>query len=301
MFEDGSAVVINLSECDRELVLRRKGKADLPFHLPGTGVRVFDGTEEPSFGDGIAEILLKENPLPESANTRRAEFRDGIFAFSLKDNLENLTLIVRNYGDIPEIFLDGKRLFPHTPCGNLPRGFRELYLETAPFSLARGEHKLTLGNHAKDYPYLPLAFLAGNFFQTRGGELCRDPAAGLYGYAGRIVQTERIAIPSRAEFLELDPQGLCTEIFLNGKTLGRRLWKPFLWKIPEQLRGRETELKIIRSTSCGPLFGEKAFEPGGDAWLTSFRPRNDKAPGRISSITFRDGRHSSSRSSRENA
>lgn len=292
-FEDGSAVVINLSECGRELVLRRKGKADLPFHLPGTGVRVFDGTEEPSFGDGIAEILLKENPLPESANTRRIEFRDGISAFSLKDDLENLTLAVRSYGDVPEILLDGKALSPHAPCGSLPQGFRELYLETAPFTLARGEHRLTLENHAEDYPYLPLAFLAGTFFQTRGGELGKDPADGLYGYAGRILQTERIAIPSRAEFLELDPQGLFTEIFLNGKTLGRRLWQPFLWKIPEQLRGQETELKILRSTSCGPLFGEKAFEPGRNAWLTSFRPRNDKAPGRISRVLFREGGHPS--------
>ena len=61
-------------------------------------------------------------------------------------------------------------------------------------------------------------------------------------------------------------------LFLDGESLGERAWAPFAWRIPGHFAGRTVEVKIVRSTSCGPMFGTKCFESDGNSWLSEFHP-----------------------------
>ena len=96
----------------------------------------------------------------------RGDFADKKCVFTLEGDLPELRLCIRNCGEPVEILLDGRNVCAEKPCGSLPQGFRELYLETEPFSLARGEHVLTLVHDTADYPYLPAVFLTGRFAGT---------------------------------------------------------------------------------------------------------------------------------------
>ncbi len=46
------------------------------------------------------------------------------------------------------------------------------------------------------------------------------------------------------------------ELIIEGKKLEPRLWKPFEWFIPEELKGKQTELTFRVATSIAPIFAD---------------------------------------------
>jgi hypothetical protein len=264
-FQDGACVVVDLSGKTRQLCLNRQGVRS-EFSLPAEGVMNFPGWQ--------VEL--------DRPNTLRVDITDGQFVFNLAKPCQNLRIALRNYAGTPELLLDGKALAAESPCTVLPQGFNEVYLSSESLDLAAGKHVIELKNEIEEFPYLPLAWLAGAFSCTRDRTIApyRRDGCGLVGYAGTISQKAEVTIPLDAQKIAIEPQGLASELKLDGVSLGKRLWAPFVWAIPDNYRGRPVTVELRRYTSCGNVFGELAFEKNryADAWpwLDRYKPQNDR-------------------------
>ncbi len=262
-FDDDTCVVLDFSEETRQLVLERKG-VRTDFILPAEGIMAFPGWK--------VEL--------DQPNTLRVEMIDGKFTFALSAPC-NLRIAVRNYAGKPELTLNGKTIQAESTCTELPQGFREIYLSSDAFELSAGEHVIELRNNIEDFPYLPIAWITGEFACTRDkiiGPYLHD-GVGLYGYAGTISQTAKMMVPVDALKLTIDTQGLASELIINGKSLGKRLWDPFCWIIPDEYRGTQVDIEIKRYTSCGRIFAERAFkEKNAEGWIhhwvVKYKPEN---------------------------
>ena len=277
-FRDGSALVINLSGKDRDLLLKTDGKT-IAFHLYPVGYFTWDpGAEPEKMPEHIFDLPQDGwNITLDSPNTMRADFENGVCEFVLDEALSDLRLILRNCGEPADVLLDGKKIEVYSPCRSLVQGFRELYRESAALSLDGGKHILTLCGKSVDYPYLPAAFLVGHFAVNSRKSLSayRNDGVGLYGYAGKIRLTRELEIPSGTDAVRAETMGLAAELALDGISLGRRIRNPFCWANPGKSGHVRVELTIF--TSCGRLFGEKAFLDPRDGWLHGFRPDNSNA------------------------
>lgn len=273
-FHDGSALVINLSGRDRDLLLNSKGK-NIAFHLYPTGYFTWEPGSEPENLPGQIFDLPADgwDITLDSLNTMRAEFENGVCKFSLTEDLPGLRLVLRNCGAPADVLLDGKKIDTDSPCRSLPQGFREIYRESAVFSLPRGRHSLTLCGKSVDYPYLPAAFLTGRFAVDSQKTLSayHNDGQGLYGYAGKIRLTRELVLPPGTDALRADTLDMAAELSLDGTSLGRRIRNPFCWANPGKNGPVRVELTVF--TSCGRLFGgEKTF-----LGLYEYRPDNSKA------------------------
>lgn len=281
-YKDNSALIINLSGRERDLSLKTQQKT-VPFHLYPSGVFTWEPDAKP---EGLPDAIFD---LPQSGweitldspNTMRAEFDDGKCEFTLDDDLPNLRLVLRNYGEPVAVLLDGKEADVASPCNSLRQGFRELYRESSEFQLTKGKHLLTLCGKTIDYPYLPSAFLVGEFAVDSNRRLSKyhNDGKGLYGYVGKIRLKQKIMIPAGATAVRANALGLVTELSLDGVSLGRRVRDPFCWRIQKTPSQVLAELTIL--TSCAHLFGEKSFSSsntwkGLPEWLYMYRPRNEK-------------------------
>ena len=251
-FADGSVEIVNFSKSReaRRLILRRAGR-EVPFELAPDGIRSFCNWK-----------VLTDRP-----NLKRLVFEKGVCCFRAESPLDGLVLLLRQRETPVALELDGRPVEAGTPAGALPEGFRDLYLGTAPFRLEAGEHTLAMKGEFPEYPFLPGAFLAGDFADF-GGTLAEyaEDGAGLENYAGKIIQTGRAEIPCGAAALRFETDGLYTELFLDGEKMPERLQAPYVWRIPERLAGKTVSVRIERYTSCGPVFGEvrlKSVPPGG--------------------------------------
>ncbi|MBQ6472542.1 MAG: hypothetical protein IJJ33_11200 [Victivallales bacterium] len=281
-YADDTLLLVNLTDNDRRLRLRHAGKMQEVF-LFRRGVLVVDGSPMDNRPYG------KRTPLPlkdaeiswEAPHTLRSDFRDGADSFSLSGKISGLTLAVRKHPAPVQLTLDGKAVTFTRESPALPPGFQELYQVTAPFSLEAGKHTLHLKNGARDYPYLPAAFLLGNFASSPEKNLSpevNNAAHPLYGYAGRFTQKVRVTLPADARCISSPKQRFAGELFLDGKSCGRRLAHPFRWEIPAECRGKDVVLEMQWFPSCGQLFGERCFSsPEAGVLLRKFAPDNRRA------------------------
>ncbi len=277
-YKDGSALVINLSGRERDLLLKTPQKT-VPFHLFATGFFTWEPNGKP---EELPEAIfdLPQNGWEitlDSPNTMRAEFEDGKCEFTLEEDLPQLRLLLRNCGEPVSVLLDGREIEVASPCRSLRQGFRELYLESADFMLPKGKHLLTLRGNTADYPYLPSAFLVGGFAVDSDRRLSkyRNDGVGLYGYVGKIRLRQKVELPAGTIAVRANTLDLAAELSLDGLSLGRRIRNPFCWKI--QGKGGTAMVELTILTSCARLFGEKAFSrPKPWECLRMYRPQNEK-------------------------
>ena len=254
-FRNGAAVVLDFSGSERELAMHRYGVRSI-FTLPPLGVVPFPGWQVESAGPNLCDL----------------RFRDGRFEFTLEESPEELRLLVRNYPAPTQLTLDGVPVEAQDSGLLLPEGFRELYRQTPPLRLAKGRHLLTLENDEKDLPFLPPAYLAGTFAVHDDATFgrCRFAGDGLRGVTAPLIQRATLRIPPDAIGISVDPGDLGCELKVNGKSLGRRLWKPCRWLLPPELRGVEAEIGIVRYPSCAGMFRSRAVRD-----LTPWGPQSD--------------------------
>jgi hypothetical protein len=218
-----------------------------------------------------------------SHNTFRVVFdRTGSFEFELAGSIDDISIMVRNYGDTVRIKLDGKKLPAMKTSCLLPEGLKELYLESEKLSLEAGKHHLSLITESRDYPYFPSVFIAGNFSVKEDNLLGKLPDRvsigdfrdqGLKEYTGSITFSKKIHT-GKYECCSIDTQGLLTEFFINGQSLGRRAWAPFIWEIPPKFRNKKVNMEIRIWTSAGPLFGSYPRDAGKEgSVLQRFAPK----------------------------
>lgn len=259
-YEDGTVAVLDLTDAPGERLLRlKRNGAVTEFVLPGRGRAVFPGW-----------TVRRGGP-----NFCRPSFRNGAYRFSVGQPLESVRLALRKYGEPVRALLDGRAIDTAAPVPGLPEGFAGLYLGSGPLRLEAGTHLLELADGGDSYPYLPAAWLVGEFswFPPDRLEPDRGDGRGLSGFAGEVIQSGTLEIPVDAAGFDLDCDEFVTEISFDGESLGTRLWPPFFWNVPERFRGRRVACRIVRRTSIGPIFGELGSgEAARPAWTRNRIP-----------------------------
>jgi len=270
VYKDGSTCVIDYSGRDRTLKISRFG-ANSTFTLLAEGIAVFPAWK-----------VLLDRP-----NVLCPFFTEEQYCFTVTEKISGVRLCRRDWAAVPEIRLDGKIVSFPGRASSLNGGFNDIYLETEPFDLEAGEHCLNCINEPVPYIYLPAVFLTGNFARISENSIApyRLDGIGLDGFSGLITQQAEIEIPLNAASVSVQPvNGTAVELKFNGISLGRRLWAPFVWNVPAELRGGKVSCELIRAMSCGPMFGRIAAV--GNSWPDDFRPDNAKVQPPFLELTF---------------
>ena len=143
------------------------------------------------------------------------------------------------------LMLDGRPLpAASSRCDSLPFAYAQLYGESAEVSLAAGMHELRLVEGRDDCFFLPAAWMVREFSR----DLVDD-------FAGRLTYRVTVDVPADAESLRLDTGDAVSRVTLGGRDLGLRGWRPFVWEIPAEIRGRTAALRVDVWTSVRPAFG----------------------------------------------
>ncbi len=286
-YEDGLVAVLNLTADARPgLRLCGSGRDTVPFDLPPRGIFLHERKTDPV--PAPLETLKHSQALPSGtlyaltlsgANTVRVVFTGQVARVTVKTPLEGVRLVVRQHPQAVTLRHNGDAVQADQACDTLPQGFRPLYSQSAPLRLAVGEHRFELSGDAKDSLFfLPALWIAGSIATDGTRALVACPAlspaqsfsaAGLADFAGAATYAVRVAIPPQARFLRCETGDLCASVALDAENLGSRAWAPFVWPIPDRLRGREAELRITLHTSVAPIFGD-AQTPGAQwkqLWL----------------------------------
>ena len=197
------------------------------------------------------------------------------------------TVALRQHGGAPELTLDGKILNAVQACTSLPEGLKTLYRETHEVILMPGMHRLKMNNETNDLPYLPLAFIVGQFsissdkiIRVLGAEPSTIPeffADELSEYAGTVI-FESIMNLTGCENIAAEYENMAFELLLDGKPQGVRLWQPFAWTVPPEFRHEGTSVAFRVATSVGPLFATlpaHMLEKYPD-WFINYWPKHNK-------------------------
>ncbi len=274
-FKDGSYIILNYGEARELAVLAPDGKRTVI--LEKFGIYFYDAlgnARDSTLHVPLGATRIRGLDLRKPAvkmlgqNSIRPLFKESkIFEFELEEDME-LVFSVRKYGNAASIALDGEMLKEEAGEEPIIPGFNGLY-GAVKKTLKAGKHKLELQGDSMEFPYLPIAVVSGNF--SRDNCLLRKYAGdgkGLGGVFGKIEETRTMSIPRDANLIELQTEQAPAELFINGKSLGTRLWNPFIWELPENCRGGETEIKVVRKLSFGRIFGKEIFSNPKDASYT---------------------------------
>lgn len=291
-FTDGSAAVLSLGLQDSGDLLLRIGDEAVPFRLPARGVFTLPA---PPAGAAGGDVILPTTGWDyelDRPNTLRLVFDDdGVSEFEVQEDLRDIRLVTRLPSGASAVELDGRAIETGQPCHSLPGGFRPLYAESGALMLPRGRHTVRVVPPIEDFAYLPAAFLTGALARRGEGLIGALPAkldlpacfeAELRGYVGTVAFRTRLDCADAAR-VHLEGVDLVSELEINGQPLGRRLWSPFLWVIPENGRQAGAAVTLRVATSIGPLFGEApaAFRRryAGNHWFNPLRywPGQDSA------------------------
>ncbi len=284
-YDDGTVCIVNTSSAPLSNIsldgknffeLERDGVALFPEPGGSHPEKVLDLSEESFF------TALKQ---PNSMRCIFASEKE--WKFKVAEDVETV-LVLRNYGGRVEVELDGTTVSAETSCKTMPEGFRQLYRESEAITLKSGVHFLRLTSGVPDIPYLPAAVFSGRFSWREDGvlrPLPQEPCSAKTFFAehgkeftGTVVfQKENLDL-SECDAIAFEYRGLAAEAFLDGKSLGVRLWAPFVWDIPEALRKGESKLELHVTTSIGPLFGNYPDHLSvdnplrNDSWFKNYWP-----------------------------
>ena len=200
--------------------------------------------------------------------------------FSVAEDLEGVTLQLRNYRRIPkqndtvtisgtqvdglvqvepvEVMLDGVPVRAEERS-MIPTGFGELYRASLPFTLKKGKHTLTVINESPDFKFLPVALFCGPF-QPDYGQSCLHslPTGGNPGekhqFFGTACWTMQVEIPNNAEALRLETFRY-GKIYLNDRLVGAGYGQQTI-PLDTAWPGGRAELKLELKSDLAPLFGD---------------------------------------------
>lgn len=274
-FDDGSVILVDMTDndgTDRILsVSTPEGTGTVRLQGHGAFAGTFrDMTQTKPVIDEKGSRILK-------ASLRKAEMKlhgpnlvrclhtqaDRQFTFTVTSELNGIRFFLRSEVDPSEVLLDGAPLATTDVQAELPQGFSNLYKATPAMTLGKGVHRLSFAEGDTDYRYLPTAFIAGQFSYDRKSH-------SLGRWTGRHTLTSEVLpdyvgtydIDFTARLPESGKHGIrlntnlaCTELLIDGVSLGRKAWGPYEWAIPEKFTGGRHGITVRISNSIMPMFG----------------------------------------------
>lgn len=186
--------------------------------------------------------------------------------------------------------MDGKELVGTKPCTFLGFGYDCDYLETEPMELAAGEHTFTGEGREDRGLFLPLLWMEGEFAVREPGTLTEVPKKiglgplsdfSLADFAGKVTYSAEVEVPASAESLILGTGRAAATVKLDGRDLGTRLFAPWRYPVPADLRGKKAKLEIVVTTSVRPMFGKESDDvPGAlpsnkPGWVKTIAPERN--------------------------
>lgn len=289
-WDDGTFTLVDLTDNDSldRLLTVRSGLRSAVVRLQGHGA--FAG----SFRDARRTSILRNASAPDmdgavmtprSTNLVRCTFVrwNPQFAFHADGDVDGLRLHLRSALSPVRVLLDGREMEAEETSERLPEGFWPLYRQTEAFSLAAGEHVISVlpaeGGDATavDYRYLPAVWIEGPFMYSResrsmaAGESIRSTVSseGLPDYVGTYDIVKEIdGLP---EVLAFNTNLACTEVLVDGISLGRRAWGPYEWDVPESMREGLHTLTVRISTSIMPMFGDLSLLDADQPYISWLR------------------------------
>ena len=194
--------------------------------------------------------------------------------------------------------LDGAPLAAARPCTFLGFGYDNGYRETDPVRLEAGEHVFTCAGREDRGLFLPVLWMEGMFAVADGPSVLRQlrtarqsastglsdlpldgpptllplpeqvpcgplSAIGLGDFAGKATYRMDIDIPADAEAVELGTGHAAASVRIGGHDAGTRLFAPWRYAIPAELRGTRQSLEITVTTSVRPMFGAESDDVPG--------------------------------------
>lgn len=303
-YDDGAVTLVDMTDNDKSdrvlSVTTPEGKGSV--RLPGHGVffgraeKMRDSIPGPEVRGKISsyEMCLSGSNLVRCLHTQdKPEFQ-----FTVKNTLKDIRFLLRSEVDPAEVLLDGKPLLAKDEAPQLPEGFRQLYRATEPMKLKRGRHTLTFRNDL-DMRYLPTAFISGNFSYDRQTATLRhwDGSKAVTtetapDYVGTYDVNCTVKFPDMpVRFICLDTNLACTELLIDGKSLGRKAWAPYEWELPENLPGGRHTVTVRISNSIMPMFGDVPALDEDQPYVDWVRIRpgqhGDKSTTGVFDISFR--------------
>lgn len=261
-YDDGTAALLNLREEDRALVFVADD-ARIPVALPARGVWVYRPV-------ATSWSLSLDRP-----NRRRILFpEDGVARIVVERPTSVRFALCALPAAESTVTLDGAPLVAERPCTFLGFGYDNGYRETERITLDPGEHVLTCSGHGDAGLFLPALMMEGNFAvadePSEPGQTLRPlpervpcgPLAGtgLGDFAGKATYSADVDIPVGAEALEIGTGHAAASVRLGGHDLGTRLFAPWRFAVPTELRGTRQRMEITVTTSIRPIFGQGEFK-----------------------------------------
>ncbi len=290
-FDDGSVILVDMTDndgTDRMLsVIAPEGTGTV--RLQGHGA--FAGT--------IADMNQTKPDIDEKGScTLRSSLRkagmklhgpnlvrclhtqsDRRFTFDVTSDLKDIRFFLRSEVDPSEVFLDGEPLVASGGPADLPQGFSKLYKSTSPLTLAKGVHTLSFAEGDIDMRYLPTAFIAGEFSYDRESRSLGEwtghytlTSEAAPDYVGSYDIEFTTHLPGNDGLgIRLNTNLACTELLLDGESLGRKAWGPYEWVIPEKFTAGRHTLTVRISNSIMPMFGDVPALDGDQPYLDWLR------------------------------
>ncbi len=259
-YEDGTFAILNLRGDDRRMALKRDGLW-IPFVLTGRGVWIYRPVAE--------EWTLSL----DRRNRRRVRFlADGTAKITLEKPMKVRFATCAIPAAAAKVTMDGKELAGTKPCTFLGFGYDCDYLETEPMELAAGEHSFTCEGREDRGLFLPVLWMEGDFAVREPGTLVPTPekiGSGPLGdtvladFAGKVTYSAEVEVPANAESLVLGTGRAAATVKLDGRDLGTRLFAPWRYPVPADLRGKRAKLEITVTTSVRPMFGKESDDVPG--------------------------------------
>ena len=193
----------------------------------------------------------------------RPVLSEGSYTFAVDEEMP-VAVYLRTYPRRTELLLDGIPVAGEGEAKALPRGFAGLYVSETRL-LARGKH--ILSSSAEEKKFLPACILGGDFDEessvlTARGRQVRIRAGQTLSFFGTF-ELRAEADLSSAEALGFSV-GCPAALSVGGEPLGMLTEPPFIWRLPEHLRGADMQVHVCLYSSLAPLFGDIA-EIGGNS------------------------------------
>lgn len=259
-YADGTIAILNLRDSDRALVLETGG-AEIPFTLAGRRTWVYRPVAD------VWDVSL------DRPNRRRVRFlANGTAKIVLERPVRVRFATCAIPAAAAKIAMDGKPLVGTKPCTFLGFGYDCDYLETTHMELAAGEHTFISEGREDRGLFLPLLWMEGEFAVREPGTLTAVPGKigfgpladlGLADFAGSVTYSAEVEIPAGAESLVLGTGRAAAAVRLGGRDLGMRLFAPWRYMVPADMRGRRAKLEIAVTTSVRPMFGRESDDIPG--------------------------------------